>query len=272
MHRQVDDQLAVGAAFDRGDVEFAGGKEIVVEIAALAVFVLVEVDDLVGIEGIGRQRRHEDTVVDAIGELRAVARRDPASLGVRSEDILGDIVLADRDLFHVVGDGARLEHLERHAAVQADGGNAGLHGAEIGGTVQHAGRGHKNVDVRRHHAFANRRGRVVVIRRTPLEQRHRDVGAELGQNALHHLPDACVVRRVAEHEHPVAALDIANKRPAQVIHVAGHEKRTRGHHHTSPPVAHDDPLQIPQRSPRILAVSLIIAAMKCLSNRFGKAR
>ena len=105
MHGEVEHQLAVGGILDGGHVELAGGEQVVEEIAALAVFVLVEVDDLVGVEGVGGQRRHENAVLHTVGEIRAVAGGDAAFLRIVAEDGPGHVVLAHHDLLHVVGHG-----------------------------------------------------------------------------------------------------------------------------------------------------------------------
>ena len=227
MHGEIDHQLAVGGAFDRRDVELPGREQIVEQIVARPVLVLGEIDDLVGIELVGRQRRLGDAVRHAVGEVGAVFRGDAALARVRTEHALRHVVLAHRDLLHVVGDGAGLEPFERHAAIHADRRNAGRHGGEVRVAMQHAGRGEQHVEVRLHHRLAHGGRRVVVVGGTALEQRDGRLGAELGAGRLHGLPHARVVREIGQDEDAMARLDVRDERRANVMHIAGDERSRR---------------------------------------------
>ena len=130
-------------------------------------------------------REVNDTAI--VPPLRAIVRL------ASPEDIERDVVLSHGHLLHVFRYGAGLEHLQRHAAVETDRGNTRLHGAEVRRRMQHAGGRDEHVDVRPHHAFADGGGRVVVIGWTALEERNRDIRAELAQDALNDLPDPRIV-------------------------------------------------------------------------------
>jgi len=165
---------------------------------------------------------------------------------IAAEHVFGNVVLPQRDHAHIVGHGAGLEHLQAHAAIEADGGDARLHGSEVRGAVQHARGSDQDVDIRFHHAFANRLGRIVVVRRTALEERDRHLGPELAENALDRLPDARVVRHVAEYEDALPCPDVAHERSAQVVHVAGHKRSAR---HGAAPRQWQGEGSLPRRSP-----------------------
>ena len=88
-------------------------------------------------------------------------------------------------------------------SMQIDGMPAAI-ALKLAGRVQHAGRREQDVEVGLHHRFAHRGRRIVVVGRAAIEQREGRVGADVGEDGHHRLPDARVVIEIRQHEDALA--------------------------------------------------------------------